>query len=432
MVAAAAPRALSRLALASLLALGLSGALDARARAGEGEGHEPWEGFRVATEDGRFSLRVEGDIQVDGRFAPGVDADVHADGVELRRLRPRLSGAAFGLFAFMMNFDFGRERALIQDGWLRLDLAPELRIRVGRARTPLSLEFLQSSLVLPLAERSFPTQLAGGRDVGLDLTGLVGGLLDWQLGVVNGTPDGVSAAGARDRFDVHGRLLFFPFARADVAPLKRLALGVAGSYGVERGVIDRPGLGSLRSIGRATFFRYAAGETAESAAVADGDRLRLAFHGTWYVGPVGVSGELIRSSQQVRLGEVRETAARTAWQVSLTAALTGEEASFRGFAPTRRFDPAAGTWGAVAVSARLAGVRVADDVFTHGFADPQVSASSALAWSAGVEWLFAEMTKLQVVFERTTFEGGAAGEGGAPAGDRPAESLLLVRMQLSL
>ena len=111
-----------------------------------------------------------------------------------------------------------------------------------------------------------------------------------------------------------------------------------------------------------------------------------------------------------------------AWQVAGSVFLTGEKASFRSLTPKHPFDPKSGTWGALEVTARIQGTSVPDEVFPV-FADPATSVQSIRAWALGLNWHLAKNVKLMMDYERAVFHGGAV------AGNRRAENLLITRFQ---
>jgi phosphate-selective porin OprO and OprP len=78
------------------------------------------------------------------------------------------------------------------------------------------------------------------------------------------------------------------------------------------------------------------------------------------------------------------------------------------------------------VGARYAQLDLDGDAFDLGLADPQDSARRARAITFGLTWYLNQVFKTQVNFERTTFDGGAAG-----GGDRAAENALLARSQMA-
>jgi phosphate-selective porin OprO/OprP len=108
--------------------------------------------------------------------------------------------------------------------------------------------------------------------------------------------------------------------------------------------------------------------------------------------------------------------------------LTGEEESFRGFKPNSVFSLDDRTWGAFELVARYQELDTDDDAFLGGtasFADPASSASKATSYGLGVNWYLNENLKWVLNYDRTEFDGGAA--GGA---DRADESVFLTRFAL--
>ena len=103
--------------------------------------------------------------------------------------------------------------------------------------------------------------------------------------------------------------------------------------------------------------------------------------------------------------------------------LTGEAASYRGVTPRSTFDPKANTWGALELTARYTALEVDRDTFPI-FANAATAASGADAWAAGVNWFLNTGVKLQLNFERTTFD-------SAGTARRPAENGLITRVQFA-
>lgn len=244
------------------------------------------------------------------------------------------------------------------------------------------------------------------------------GLLQYQLALMNGVSDGSSAeVDTADGKDVIGRIFVHPFQGSTTEWLSGLGLGVPVGYGeTEAGT---PSV--YRSQGQATFFSYAAGTEY------DGNRFRWSPQFYYYYGPFGVLGEYVRSSQDFQRAGVTESFDNDAWQIALNYVITGENASFKGVVPREDFAPGQGGWGAWEVAGRYHELHVDDDVFDTGFASILTSASDAKAWGVGVNWYLNRWVKLMLDYDRTSFDGG----GGADGGDRPAESVVFVRWQLS-
>jgi phosphate-selective porin OprO/OprP len=135
--------------------------------------------------------------------------------------------------------------------------------------------------------------------------------------------------------------------------------------------------------------------------------------------------EYVSSEQEMRRDADRDDLTNEAWQVALSYALTGENASYKGLIPASPFAPGKGQWGAFEVAARYNEIEFDDDSFPI-YADPAVSARSAKGFTVGLNWYLNRWIKVAANFDRTSFD------GGAPAGgDRDTEETFLTRLQLS-
>jgi phosphate-selective porin OprO and OprP len=374
------------------------------------------DGFVIESADGAYRLRLTGYAQLDGRFYPGDESELATDTFLLRRVRPTLQGTLAKRFDFYLNPDFGGGTAVIQDAYLDLRFSGAARVRLGKMKPPVGLERLQSGAWLAFVERALPSSLVPNRDVGAQLHGeLAGGRVAYALGVFNGVVDGGSAdTDTGDGKDVAARLFVQPLRKAEKSPLRGLGFGIGATLGDQTGALP-----SYRSGGQLVFYSYAA------AARADGQRSRLAPQASLYSGHFGVLGEWAQSSQYVAAGTTRARVANTAWQAAASFVLTGEAAAASGgIRPKRPFDPEAGAWGALEITARVNGLSVDEDAFALGLADAARSAHKASAWAVGLNWYLNRNVKLVGTYERTTFEGGAR------EGDRPTENALFFRAQL--
>ena len=162
--------------------------------------------------------------------------------------------------------------------------------------------------------------------------------------------------------DVAGRIVFQPFRNTKGSRLANLGFHLGGSTGTQSGALPA----FRTSIGQ-TLFSYATGT------IADGSRTRVTPAVFLYSGRLGAIAEYVRSTAEVARGGVPATIANQAWNVTASYVLTGEATSDRGVRPRAPFDPAAGHWGALQVSARLAELRVDDDVFAAGWRRPDRS-----------------------------------------------------------
>jgi phosphate-selective porin OprO/OprP len=382
-------------------------------------------GFRLGSPGDDFQLRLRGYVHEDGRFF-GADAPAGTSAFLLRRVRPIVEGTVFRHYDFRVMTDFGEGRVSLQDAYADVHFVPWLRFRAGKFKPPVGLERLQSATSLLFVERGFATALVPNRDVGVQLWGEVaGGAVSWAAGVFDGVPDGGSADGDTENGkDVAGRLFLEPFRRSGVGALEGLGVGVAATRGTQSASASATSLASYRTPAQLAFFGYRSDGTPEGTALASGLRTRVVPQGWYYAGPVGVLGEYAVSSQRVALAESEATLRNRAWNLSAGVVLTGESASHGGVRPRRDLDPAARSWGALELVGRVQALEIDDAAFPT-FADPARSPLAAHAWGAGVNWYLNRNLKLSADYERTRFDGGAG------AGDRPAEGVLLTRLQVA-
>lgn len=382
------------------------------------------EGFWLRSADGKFALHLGGYIQADSRTFLDDPANRLTNTFLLRRARALIEGTVFKFFDFRLLPDWGGGTAVIQDAYVAAKLQPYLKLQAGKFKGPVGLERLQSSTDLLFIERAFPTAVAPNRDLGFALTGdIADATVQYSVGIFDGVVDGASLdTDLGDDKDFEGRIYLTPFKRSSIVFLNGLSVGVGGTIGNEHGTQAAPALASYKSPGQNTFFSYRS-DAAAAAAVADGQRWRISPQAYWSMGPVGLMGEWIRSSQEVSRTPATATIGVTAWQAAGSFALTGENASYRGLSP--RKPVTAKGYGAFEVVGRYSELTVDDDAFPT-FADPARSARKAKEWAVGLTWSAERRIKIAVNYGQTSFDGGAA--GGA---DRDTEKALLTRFQVA-
>jgi len=392
-------------------------------------------GFSIQSADAKNQVKLRGVLHFDGRYLSNDDPNGVTDTWQATRVRPIVEGTVGGIYDFRFTPDFGQGRTVIQDAYVTGRFDPSFQVTAGKFKAPVGLERLQSANDIRFVARAFPTNLAPNRDLGLQVGGkLAGDRLDYAVAYLNGSTDGASSEAFGD-VDINddkewaARLFAHPFAESESFALRGLGLGIAGTYTDQDGTVAQPLLPTYRTPGQSTFFRYRTGTT---PTLADGERTRIAPQLYYYVGSIGLLGEYTQVSQDVArttaAGLRQDSLDTTAWQLAASWFLTGEEAAFRGFKPNSVFALENGTWGAFELVGRYHELSIDDDAFVGGddsFADPAVSARKATAWALGVNWYLNENLKWVLNYERTSFEGGAA--GGA---DREDEEAFLTRVAL--
>lgn len=384
-------------------------------------------GFVLRSSDTNFVLKIKGVIQLDSRtFAHDNPGTIGNNGFILRRARPIIEGTVFRDFDFQFIPDFGGSSAQIFDAWLNYGYCPELQLKAGKFKTPIGLEQLQADASLPFNERSLATDLVPNRDLGVQLWGeFAGGFAAYQAGVFNGLGDGRNSSNVDfdDDKQVAARVFLQPFKQSGARGLRGLGFGMAGSWGnYATNVAGLPNNNGFTTDGQQLFFAYTNGVTA------DGDQWRVSPQAYYYFGPGNMLGEYVISSQQVRKGGSTAKLQNEAWQVSAGWVLTGEDAGFNGVVPRHPFDPRAGQWGAWQVVARYAQLNVDRDAFPT-FANPAGSATSAAAWSVGLNWWLNRNVRLLASYSHTDFEGGGAGANPPGSVTKQDENVFFTRVQ---
>ncbi len=385
----------------------------------------------ISSDDGRRVMRIHGLLQVQGRWFPDDATPASADTVLLRRVRPTLEVELDDRYAFRLTADLSKGSSTLVDAYLAARLAPWATLTVGKLKPPVGLERLQSVLDTRFAERALPTSLVPNRDVGVQLGGTLSGV-QYAVGYFNGVPDGASSdslgeADTDSEGDWAARVFTIPFGNASNTLMRGLGFGVGMTYGEVAGSAEDPLLPSYRTPGQQVFFRYRSGP---SAAFAHGRRIRVAPQAHYYLGPLGVIVEYTRVSQ--KLAQANGASVRTStlrhdgWHIATSWFLTGEQASFKGFATgstITREQPRTGAWE---LTARYHALDIDDDAFAGGEqspADPEGSASKATAAGVGVNWHVNESLKWTFDYERTWFH-----QGGPGGRDRDTETALIAQL----
>jgi phosphate-selective porin OprO/OprP len=345
-------------------------------------------------------------VQVDGRFDVSDPTSTLIDTFLLRRLRPILQGRFAKYFEFRVMPDFGQGTTVLYDAYFDTKLSDTFRVRVGKDKTPLGYEQLQSDFAVVFPERTLVTDLVPNRDIGIQARGvLAGGHLSYDGAVFNGVPDGTNGdTDTNGSKDLAGRLAL---------RLGGLDLAIAGTDGRETGALP-----SLKSNAQQTFFAYS------TAATANGSRTRVSPAASFYYKALGTFAEYVRSTQAVSKGAVTGDISNTAWEVTAFVVTTGEPTTDRGVTPRRPFDPAQGTWGALQLAARYGSLTVDPRAFSRGLA---AAGSSRTAKAAGVDatWFASSYVKYVLSYERTVFDDN-------PDGPRKPEHAIIFRLQFAL
>ncbi len=381
-----------------------------------------WEdGFFLASDDGRARLTIGGLLQIDGRFFLADAREPHVDQFLVRAARLDVQATTLGRVDLRLIPDVAGSKLTLVEAHAVVRLAADVAVRVGKLKVPFGLERLQAESCLTFTDRGLPSQLAPATDVGVELRGELG---DHQLAYQLGVFDGGDATSAKD---VAARLWLTPFAHRP-GPLAGLAVGGAVMVGARHGTLAAPDVPTFKTAGQTTYLTLRSGPTLDDTVIADGRQWRATAHGRFERGPVSVMAEYVYSRQATSLAGVGQAVAFDAWQVVGQWVLTGADASSKGIKPRAAFDPGAGAVGAIAVAARLGGLRdVSGAAAAATLMDPTAAARRVGAAGLGLDWFVSGNVRAVVDVERTWYRLGAAGVVGAV--DRAPETTAVVRLQ---
>ena len=139
---------------------------------------------------------------------------------QVKRARGKLSGNANENIKYSLLFDLidDKSGSNLADAYIDVNYLKQAKVRMGQFKTPFSMEYLTSSTKWDTIELAqVVSKLASKRDIGVQISGDVSPMLEYAVGVFNGT--GSNAAEENKRKDI--------IARGVVKPVKGLLVGVS-------------------------------------------------------------------------------------------------------------------------------------------------------------------------------------------------------------
>ena len=308
---------------------------------------------------------------------------------ELRRVRPIFQYKSSRWSARLMP-DLMRDRNQVLDAYIDFTAEGPWNLRIGRFKSPLSLNRLQSANALALMENSVVAAMTPNRDNGLLLGFDTSGEAHWRLevGAFDGAADDEVKGSVDGGVEWTARVL-----RSQPLDYGTLRFGVAGSGGERHGEVGDARLSRQRTAGRATWFRYAA------PAYSDGGTGRVTAFADYHGGPWFAQAEAIRSSETVRLETTRAELVHRGWELQASRVLTGEDRGENGVTPGNLRVPGLDIPVAVELGLRVGEVRMDDDAFRLGLADPAGSGEDLRAAGVSLGLWFPRQWRLLIDYE---------------------------------
>ena len=379
-------------------------------------------GLSFTSADGKYAFGINAQVNVDVHSFSN-DGGTLRDEVVGRLIRPTFSGKA-GNASFRFTPELGGSSsaaASIVDAYIEYKFSDAVQFRGGKFKSPLGLERLQSDADVIWTERGHSTNLVPNRDVGYQVFGtLLDNAVEYQVGLFNGATDGVNLNNDLDnQKDVVYRVFAQPFLTSSVVFLQGLGIGYAGSDGKHLGNATDTQLGSYKTPGQQTFFKYGTG------VYSNGKETRSNPQAWFYLNNFGILADYVTVKQNVASPTATAELENKALDVSASWVITGENVNYKGgVKPAKDFSLKNGTWGAFELTARYGYTEIDHDAFTGGFASASSAAQKATSTGFGVGWYWSENLKLLADYDSTEFDGGAA--AGA---DRRKEEFTSGRIQ---
>jgi phosphate-selective porin OprO and OprP len=372
-------------------------------------------GFLFQTEDDEFRLQIHLESQIEGRVWSQRDQVPANSGFFLPRQRIFFTGDITKRiqYEFAINRGSGGTVNLL-NAFINLHFDDRFQVRFGRFFTPFTYDqYAVSNYWLLTPERSvYTTNLSPNRQFGLMAWGyLFDKRLDYAAGFFNGSRN--SFESLNNALDFVGYLNTRPFQESESFRVARfLNLGTSVAFGAQDQspvpVAFRIGGGSPNSdvpgAGTTPFLVLNRDVTEQ------GDRLLGSVHSAYFYKSLSLIGEW-----QYGYGSYttpgRPSPARVPFSGFYVAGgyfLTGEQVEQRtrvtprrSLVPTRTGDPRGpGAWE---LAGRVSELRLGEQIFTAGFADPNLWSNQAIETDLGVNWYWNEYIKMYIFWMHGQF-----------------------------
>jgi phosphate-selective porin OprO/OprP len=376
------------------------------------------EGLEFASEDEEYRIQIHNLTQAEFRGFPTRDQGVLQSQFFVPRERWYFTGDLTKHVGFytVVNRSYGTFDIL--DAFISLRVDDRLRLRVGRMKTPYLYEYFsiaEGDLIAP--ERSlFGANLSLNRQIGAMFLGeLFDSRLSYAVGAYNGPRN--SFGDFNSAKDVIGTINWRPFLESDqFAALKYFNIGGSWDVGYE----------SNNNTPQPTYFETANDQANGANAIGvsptflhlnnnvveQGERVQWGAHMAWYYKSLFLMGEYggARAGYGLVNGTTSTPINFSGYHVTASYFLTGEQLTRRvnvvkprsdfnfDFLKGGPFSP-----GAWEVFARYCTFDIANNIFSSGFADPNLWTNHAWTTDIGLNWYLTFYTRIYLDWQHAEF-----------------------------
>jgi phosphate-selective porin OprO and OprP len=364
------------------------------------------DGFRIATGDKSFEMRLGGLIQTDlvvfGQHYP------LKNDFDIRRARLFVEGRVYQDFQYRLEAELeGSSSDRLVDAYINYDYLPWMQLRMGQFKEPFSLEQLIADKNLPLNERSFAYYLTPARDVGFMVHGnFFDDAVQYGIGVFNGDGTDANRRGQKDDKQVTGRLVFKPLQHLGPDFLKSLQIGGSCSYAR----LDTSDFNiKVKTPARTTFFTVQPRAKFHMTEEIN-DLNRYGAELAYTLGPVVIMSEFIKNKfSDVKLSDTEPfNFSMQAWYAEALVMLTGERPELKNglldrIRPRHDFNPRTGSWGAWGLAFMYQQFK-AENIVYESLVNQGYSVNQAKSFTVGLNWYLNSMVRMSVNYSMTRFD----------------------------
>ncbi len=376
------------------------------------------EGLEFTSDDNEFKLQFHDLTQAEFRGFPTKDQGVLDSQFYIPRQRWYFVGTLTKNMGFYTSINRGYGSLDLLDAFITLRFSNAVRFRFGRMKTPYLYEYFsiaEGDLIAP--ERSiFAGNMALNRQMGFMFLGeaALASRVSYAAGLYNGPRR--SFQNLNNAMDMIGNVTIRPFLTSErYKALQYFNIGGSWDFGYENNNPPQP-----------IYFETANDQTPNNATslsptflhlnnnvIEQGERVQWGAHAVWYYKSLFLMAEYGGARAGYGIANTNSSVPVNFDGYHMTASyfLTGEQVTrrvsmvkplrdfnFDFLKPGGKFSP-----GAIEVFARYSVMDIGRNIFTSGFADPNLWTNHVWATDVGLNWYLNFYTRLYLDWQHSEF-----------------------------
>jgi phosphate-selective porin OprO/OprP len=394
------------------------------------------EGFKWSTADGEYHLAFHNETQLDVRaYEQNDSTPVNQFGFYVSRMRLYFNGSLTEPIEYSVSLNKGLGDLNLLDAYFNFNYDQRLQFRVGRFRVPFTYDwYALSNQFLPTPERSvFAVNYGYNRNWAMMLHGArEDGKGEYALALAVGPRNQYFDSNAEKDFLAYVNVR--PFEDGDLLPaLNYWNVGGSMAYGIQD---QDPRPNQFWTSLNATESQGANEAAPWFLQLNDGVRERGPrhlgeIHSAWYYQQLSLMAAWDVGYNSYSLNDDPDLRVPTSgWHAQFGYFLTGETVTRRTIIePLEPFDlrPGKRGLGAIELQSRYDEFNVGQEIFTGGFADPNLWTGRVKTLDAGVNWYLNKFTKIYFDWQYARF---AQPIPYRPGGTQHSSNLFWTRFQV--